>query len=109
MQHPEIPKGYYCYSNLTVGYKPADEIHVKLSEIFGEPTSSVMPVFHTTNCPYWGSDPNQESQNSGFCTFLNTRDWDDSSGGLLWDQVKDCGINVDYEDNFGNKDVDDAG
>jgi len=98
IDHPEIPKGYYCYTSVTTGHEPSDAVHNKLLEIFGEPASSTMPIRRCTPCPYWGMDASRERQNNGFCTFLNTRDWDDSSGGLLWDQVKDCGINVDDEE-----------
>lgn len=46
------------------------------------------------NCPYWGRDSSRPQQESGFCTFLNERDWDDIPGiPLLWDQVKSCNIN----------------
>ena len=82
MNHPEIPKGYYCYTSITTDQQPSNTLLGR----------------RCTPCPYWGMDSSKERQNNGFCTFLNTRDWDDTSGGLLWDQVKDCGINVDDDD-----------
>lgn len=46
------------------------------------------------NCPYWGRDADRPQQESGFCTFLGRNDWDEIPGiPLLWDQVKECGIN----------------
>jgi|APGre2960657404_1045060.scaffolds.fasta_scaffold44349_2 hypothetical protein len=51
------------------------------------------------NCPYWGRDPSRPQQESGFCTFLNLRDWDDIPGiPLLWDSIKECGINNGHEE-----------
>ena len=46
------------------------------------------------NCPYWGRDADRPQQESGFCTFLDIRDWDEGAGiPLLWDSIKECGIN----------------
>ena len=45
-------------------------------------------------CSYWGMDSSKELQQSGFCTLLNIHDWDELDGvPLLWDKVKECGIN----------------
>lgn len=46
-------------------------------------------------CPYWGSSPDHEEQDNGYCTAFNIADWID--GSLLWDQVKSCDINLDEE------------
>jgi hypothetical protein len=49
-------------------------------------------------CPFWGRDHSKSEQESGFCTFLNIRDWEDAGGvPLLWDQIKTCNINDDWE------------
>lgn len=35
-------------------------------------------------------------QENGYCSYLQKGDWDLSLG-LLWDQVKECGINEEPE------------
>ena len=66
-----IPEGTYCYT--TVNGKQV-------------------------NCPYWGRDLSRDEQESGFCTFLGLKDWEDTCGvPLLWDRVKSCGINNPHE------------
>jgi hypothetical protein len=49
------------------------------------------------NCPYWGRDLSRDEQESGFCTFLDIRDWDGHCVPLLWDGIKECGINNFHE------------
>lgn len=74
--HPEIPEGMYCYTML-----------------------GVMPDgrgIRTKVCPHWGIDPNHGSQDNGYCKLTGLKDWVDNT--LLWDQVKECGINYDWED-----------
>jgi hypothetical protein len=90
LEHPEkhIPNGSYCY---------------------GE----------NGKCPFWDIDESKPSQENGYCHYLKKGDWDFNSeggtitdmktgetfhiehnpfNGLLWDQVKECGINDDdYE------------
>lgn len=79
-----IPKGIYCYDNL--GF-----------------------------CPYWDKSDEHPHQENGYCAFLERGDWEAeipadfpehfpiSCISLLWDQVKECGENMDepeddYED-----------
>jgi hypothetical protein len=88
-RHWPIPKGIYCYNRNKL-------------------------------CPYWSLNKDHEYQNNGYCSLLKSGDWETSkekghwrirqsdgsykeviaSGeemglftGLLWDQVKECGIN----------------
>ena len=73
-----IPKGIYCYDK-------------------------------NGTCPYWSKHPDHEEQENGYCAFLEYGDWeaeipDDfpphfptSCLSLLWDQVKECGLNKDEE------------
>lgn len=79
-----IPKGIYCYTIKNV-----------------EMTENG-PIVHKNRCPYWSLNPNKESQDNGYCSFLNVGDWESPTGGLLWDMVKECGINDDDEDFQGN-------
>ena len=46
-------------------------------------------------CPYWDSDLSKGEQNYGYCHYLKSGDWEDEGFSLLWDQVKECGINND--------------
>lgn len=48
-------------------------------------------------CPHWGKDSKREPQENGYCSFLKRGDWDGDGGGLLWDQCKECGENMDEE------------
>lgn len=77
-----IPQGVYCYSDLSITY---DE--------------KGMPVFRSKVCPYWAIDKDREEQSNGYCAFIGAGDWFDCSGSsLLWDQVKECGIKTDFDD-----------
>lgn len=44
-------------------------------------------------CPYYGKDPTKNAQENGYCTFCGLKDWEDNT--MLWDMVKECGINYD--------------
>lgn len=78
-----IPKGLYCYRPLGPGYEDADGK-------FRYPVDL---------CPYWAVDPAKPEQENGYCAFLRLADWEDNGGIThLWDQVKECGINDEIED-----------
>lgn len=70
-----IPKGMYCYRENKI-------------------------------CPYWSCDVTYEESDwmkmrpisNGKCSFLNTTDNDEPGAGLLWDQVKECGENMGWEE-----------
>jgi hypothetical protein len=44
-------------------------------------------------CPYWSKDSTKHEQNNGFCSYLREGDWENDFY-LLWDQVKECGENM---------------
>ena len=48
-------------------------------------------------CPYWSSVPTAPEQEDGYCALLGRGDWEVKGLSLLWDQVKECGINLDNE------------
>jgi hypothetical protein len=48
-------------------------------------------------CPWWSVNLRYPKQNNGYCSYLEKGDWMDNFG-LLWDQVKECGVNEDWED-----------
>ena len=64
-----IPLGIYCYTYIKDEYQC---------------------------CPFWSTRPEYGEQHSGYCSLLEIGDWQVPMG-LLWDQVKECGINNDYE------------
>jgi hypothetical protein len=45
-------------------------------------------------CPYWSL----KGYRNGYCKFLDIEDDQIDGLGLLWDQCKECGINMSYED-----------
>jgi len=69
-----IPRGMYCYTP-NGGCDPATG------------------ALHYAPCPYWSSNSDESAQTSGYCSFLEIGDWMDGGTFLLWDQVKECGIN----------------
>ena len=46
-------------------------------------------------CPYWSLRANKSEQENGHCSFLNEGDWESDHFSLLWDQVKECGENLE--------------
>ncbi len=64
----KIPKGLYCY----------DE---------------------NGTCPYWSLSKKGGIQNNGYCAYLKVGDWEsDGWISLLWDSVKECGLNTNDDD-----------
>jgi len=72
MNDKEIPRGMYCYERNDTG-------KIKI-------------------CPYWSLNLQYETQNNGHCSYLNEGDWEHEWPGLLWDQVKECTVNTDFND-----------
>lgn len=77
MNKSDIPKGHYCYSLIDI----TEEGEIKMK-----------------TCPYWSNHSEHGYQNSGRCSFLNKNDWDSKPITHLWDRVKECDINMGYED-----------
>jgi hypothetical protein len=69
-----IPTGVYCYS----GSRMSDDPNFKV-------------------CPYWRQFDEYPLQESGYCTYLKLGDYMEDGTLLLWDQVKECGINEDFD------------
>lgn len=44
-------------------------------------------------CPYWHIIHGLPEQMNGYCEFINKSDVD-LNGGMLWDQIKECKINI---------------
>lgn len=89
-----IPPGGYCdFSHTRQPLEPTPE---------GLPRSSVVP------CPFWARNPDAPDQAFGYCAKLASGDWMVEGTMLLWDGVKECGLNDpdpadgDATDDLGN-------
>ena len=92
-----IPKGLYCYTPVRTPEAEADwKNH---------------GIFRTKCCPFWERyneeihgelpaeyAPHKKEFLGAKCTYLNVSDWDPEGSLLLWDQIKYCGINDDWDD-----------
>lgn len=78
-----IPHGPYCYRALGA-----------------EKAANGMPILKIKSCPFWKSRPDKPAQANGYCRFLKVGDFTGGRRGtmLLWDQVKECGINFEDDD-----------
>lgn len=52
---------------------------------------------HTVVCPYWHLSADRPEQENGYCDYMAAGDWDSECSSLLWDQVKECGMNDEDE------------
>lgn len=64
-------------------------------------------------CPYWSLREDKPKQRNGYCSFLERGDWEvtdpelpedhpiQTAHSLLWDQVKECGVNRDLDELMG--------
>lgn len=77
-----IPEGLYCYKRKS-DWKIREDGH---------------PYFEIDVCPYWASNPDKDEQESGYCAFLQSGDWEGEGFSLLWDQCKECGVNENLDD-----------
>lgn len=76
-----IPHGWYCYTVLS-------------AEEDGR--------LRTRRCPYWDTDPERDPMETGYCHYMKAGDADEGGLSMLWDQVKECTLNLgedDIEDN----------
>lgn len=69
-----IPEGCYCYSYVEEKYKV---------------------------CPFWTKVQDKPEQENGYCHYLKQGDWE--TDGLLWDKVKECGVNEELPEWFTGK------
>jgi hypothetical protein len=79
-----IPTGDYCYTVL--GFEEAKD---------GQP-----PRMKTALCPYWAANPEAPATLYGYCAKLKCGDYSEGeeATNLLFDQVKECGINQPDEE-----------
>jgi hypothetical protein len=71
-----IPPGEYCYT---------------ITKSDGKNFPTFIP------CPYWSINKDMPVQCNGYCSFMEKGDWDIACG-LLWDQVKECAIKIEEDD-----------
>lgn len=71
-----IPRGLYCYKLLYVEH---DENGMYLKQKL---------------CPYWSIDKTKPKHDNGYCSFMESGDWEQPYVSLIWDQVKECGIKL---------------
>ena len=104
----QIPKGIYCYAEKTCPYfdhrgiviyhrkkKAADEIAIAFSEGNQKACGKVCPDANTCKRDCW-SEPGTNCKDIVVgCKYLGFIDNTQST--LLWDQVKECGVNDDIE------------
>lgn len=83
-----VPQGLYCYTPKG----PMQPVTL------ADGTEALrMP---TRSCPYWKRRGDKPAQRNGYCRLMKCGDFTAGGRGtmLLWDQVKECGINVDEDD-----------
>lgn len=83
-----VPNGMYCYEWLT---EPKLVIVDGVPRIRGE----------SRMCPYWKLHGGKRPQENGYCRLLKVGDWTPPEKGgtfLLWDQVKECGVNHGHDE-----------
>lgn len=92
-----IPQGPYCYTSLGVETCPTYGWRMKIR-----------------CCPFWehysekihGPLPEEYAEYQGryagaYCSYLHTGDWLPDGTMILWDQVKSCGVNDEWDDEPG--------
>lgn len=79
-----VPEGMYCYR------------HTGRMVEQTSPNGTVYRVPETVACPYHKIHGGKRSQENGYCRLLKAGDWMPRPHGtmLLWDSVKECGINM---------------
>lgn len=88
-----IPNGAYCYRHT--------DRKVECAEMFIDGQWQPVKPYKIPEiqmCPYWSSRADKPDQNNGFCAYLGFGDWEEEGMTLLWDQVKECGVNEDGTD-----------
>lgn len=84
-----IPQGMYCYAHTGQMIK---------RQINDAPADQVASMPEIKLCPYWERRSDKPAQQNGYCQFLRSGDWMPEGTMLLWDQVKECGVNSADDD-----------
>jgi len=77
-----IPRGMYCYEQVD---------YITGATIADNPIRM---------CPYWSFRIDKPRQMNGYCSYLESGDWEGEGAGLslLWDMCKECGVNEGEEE-----------
>ena len=70
-----IPHGCYCYSIVNINKNTG--------------------TIETKTCPFWDKKNDKPAQENGYCHFLERGDWESNYLHLLFDQVKECHVNLE--------------
>lgn len=91
MARETVPHGLYCYGHTG---------RMVERQVWGAPEGTVAQVPETARCPHWKHVGSKGRQRDGYCRLLKAGDWMPHPRGtmLLWDQVKECGINQDMHE-----------
>lgn len=92
-----IPKGSYCYRH-TGKMITADKVFSEGKWIDSAPHE----IPEIQMCPYWSLREDKPHMENGHCGYLESGDWESDGFSLLWDQVKECGVNDEEEDDEEN-------
>lgn len=78
MEAPQqhVPNGHYCYTRA--------------------PERDADGSFGVETCPFWDLNLEYPHRENGYCRLLEVGDWEDGIG-VVWDQIKECDINVEFE------------
>lgn len=79
-----IPEGLYCY-------RPDPSPAATEARRAGR-NYPILP------CPFWSMRTDLPEQSNGYCSYLKSGDWMEDGTFLLWDQVKECGIRMDDDE-----------
>lgn len=84
-----IPKGRFCYS-----------FTGKMKKQFLYTWGQEIEYPETIRCPYWHHHPPGMPDETAYCEYLDSiGEWDiEGCYPLLWDQCKECGVNMPEEE-----------
>lgn len=90
-----IPKGPYCYGIIGNTLVKKDEN----GNLVADPNGAIL----TDRCPYWSINEKRGRQENGYCSYGEVGDWQENRAGywgMIWDQLKACGVNLDEENDI---------
>lgn len=81
-----VPHGPYCYES-------TGQMVTRTME-----NGQTVQVPENRVCPHWKWRKDKPYQRNGYCRLLKAGDWQREGTFLLWDSVKECGINHHEDD-----------
>ena len=89
-----VPQGPYCYAH-TGNTRLVSHYFDGNGNKQEATTPYEMPEL--VYCPYFRIHPEKDEQENGYCALMGIGDWESEHMSLLWDSVKECGINDEDE------------